>query len=285
MRVAMDKKELERIFPIAASEALACFNDGDLYLEKFFTNPRHIEMQLMGDIHGNTIFLGERDCTVQRRHQKLIEESPSPAITPKLRKKIGEIAVRGARSVKYHNAGTMEFLFDNGNFYFMEMNTRIQVEHPVTEMVTGVDLIRQQILVAAGEKLDFAQKDIQLQGHSIECRINAEDPFDNFKPSPGTIGDFNMPGGIGVRVDTHCYNGYVVPPYYDSMLAKLIVHAPTREKAIMRMLRALDEFVIEGVKTTIPVQKNILRHPDFISGNFDTKFLEIYPELLTCEYV
>ncbi len=285
MRVALDKKELERIFPIAASEALACFNDGDLYLEKFFTNPRHIEMQLMGDIHGNTIFLGERDCTVQRRHQKLIEESPSPAITPKLRKKIGEIAVRGARSVKYHNAGTMEFLFDNGNFYFMEMNTRIQVEHPVTEMVTGVDLIRQQILVAAGEKLDFAQKDIQLQGHSIECRINAEDPFDNFKPSPGTIADFNMPGGIGVRVDTHCYNGYVVPPYYDSMLAKLIVHAPTREKAIMRMLRALDEFVIEGVKTTIPVQKNILRHPDFISGNFDTKFLEIYPELLTPEYV
>ncbi|MFC1586104.1 acetyl-CoA carboxylase biotin carboxylase subunit, partial [Fibrobacterota bacterium] len=214
-----------------------------------------------------------------RQHQKLIEESPSPVVTPRLRKKIGEMAVKGARSIGYHNAGTMEFLFDRNNFYFMEMNTRIQVEHPVTEMVTGVDLIRQQIVVAAGEKLEFTQKDIRLQGHSIECRINAEDPFNKFRPCSGRITDFKLPGGIGVRVDTHCYNGYTIPPYYDSLIAKLIVHAPTREKAITRMLRALDEFKVGGVKTTIPILKRIMHHPKFKSGKFDTMFLEKCPEL------
>lgn len=280
MRVIHSATELEKLFPVAISEALACFGNGDMYMEKYFTHPRHVEAQLIGDHHGNIVFLGERDCTVQRRHQKLVEESPSPALSEKLRKKMGEQAVRGARSVGYYNAGTMEFLFQDDNFYFMEMNTRIQVEHPVTEMVTGVDLIRQQILVAAGEPLEFNQEDIQLKGHSIECRINAEDPFNNFKPSPGTITDMNFPGGIGVRVDSHCYAGYTVPPYYDSMIAKLIVHAPTRQKAIARMLRALDEFVVEGIKTTIPVQKRILQHPKFIEGGFDTGFLLQYPDIL-----
>ncbi len=283
MRFAFNKKELERNFPIASAEAIACFSNGDLYLEKFFTNPRHIEVQLIGDKHGNMIHLGERDCTVQRRHQKLIEESPSPVIDAATRKKMGELAAAGAAAVGYHNAGTMEFLYDDGNFYFMEMNTRIQVEHPVTEMVTGVDLIRQQLIVAAGEKLEFEQKDISVQGHSIEVRINAEDPFNDFKPSPGTITDFNIPGGIGVRVDTHCYSGYVVPPFYDSMIAKLIVYAPTRNKAIARMLRALDEFVIEGVETTIPLLRRILKHPEFQSGIFDTSFLEKHPELMAAD--
>ncbi|MBF0430833.1 MAG: acetyl-CoA carboxylase biotin carboxylase subunit [Fibrobacteria bacterium] len=283
MRQAANKEELRKVFPVASAEAMACFNDGSLYLERFFTNPRHIEIQLMGDTHGNMIYLGERDCSVQRNHQKLIEESPSPAVTPRMRKKIGELAVRGALSVGYHNAGTMEFLFEHGKFYFMEVNTRIQVEHTVTEMVTGVDLIREQILVAAGEKLEFTQKDIDLKGHSIECRINAEDPFNNFMPSPGTVTDFNLPGGIGIRVDTHCYNGYVIPPYYDSLIAKLIVRGPSRKEAIMRMIRALDEFVIEGVKTTIPVLKRIVRHPKFQSGDFDTHFLEEYPEIFAPE--
>jgi acetyl-CoA carboxylase biotin carboxylase subunit len=279
MRVARDEEELEAQFPIASAEAVACFNNGEMYLEKFFTEPRHVEVQLIGDKHGNMIHLGERDCSVQRRHQKLIEESPSPAVTPEIRQKMGELAVKGALSAEYFNAGTMELLYDQGKFYFMEMNTRIQVEHPVTEMVTGVDLIRQQIVVANGEPLEFKQEDITLQGHSIECRINAEDPFNDFQPCPGTLTDFNPPGGIGVRVDSHCYTGYVVPPYYDSMIAKLIVEAPTRAKAIDRMLRALDEFVIEGVKTTIPVLKRILCHEKFRSGNFDTKFLEQYPEI------
>ncbi len=283
MRMARNMDELKKAFPVASSEALACFNNGDLYLEKFFSHPRHIEMQLIGDMFGNMIYLGERDCTVQRNHQKLIEESPSPVITPKLRKKMGDLAAKGALSVGYYNAGTMEFLYEDGKYYFMEVNTRIQVEHTVTEMVTGVDLIREQILVAAGEKLEFTQKDINLKGHSIECRINAEDPFQNFRPSPGTVTEFNLPGGIGIRVDTHCYNGYVVPPYYDSLIAKLIVRAPSRKEAIMRMIRALDEFVIEGVKTTIPVLKRIVRHPEFQTGEFDTHFLENHPEIFMAE--
>jgi len=283
MRTAFNKGELEKAFSVASAEAVACFNNGDLYLEKFFVKPRHIEVQLIGDTKGNMIHLGERDCSVQRRHQKLIEESPSPALNATMRKKICETAANGAKHVGYVNAGTMEFLYENGKFYFMEMNTRIQVEHPVTEMVTGVDLIRQQLIVANGDELEFKQKDIMLQGHSIECRINAEDPYHDFRPSPGTITDFNLPGGIGVRVDTHCYSGYVVPPHYDSMVAKLIVHAPTRQKAINRMLRALDEFVIEGISTTIPVLKRILRNPEFVSGDFDTSFLEKHPELLIPE--
>jgi acetyl-CoA carboxylase biotin carboxylase subunit len=281
MRMAKNEEELRQLYPVATAEALSAFGNGSLYLERFFTQPRHIEIQLIGDKHGNMVHLGERDCSVQRRHQKLIEESPSPAVTPEIRKKMGEVAVRGALEAGYFNAGTIEFLYDTDNsFYFMEMNTRIQVEHPVTEQVTGVDLVRAQILVAAGEKLPFTQDDIKFNGHSIECRINAEDPFNDFKPSPGTLQTFHLPGGPGVRVDTHCYSGYTVPPNYDSMIAKLIVHAPTREEAIARMLRALDEFVIEGVKTTIPAHKRILRHPKFVKGDFTTKFLEEHPEIL-----
>jgi acetyl-CoA carboxylase biotin carboxylase subunit len=281
MRVALNEEELKKLYPVAASEALANFGNGSLYLERYFTEPRHVEIQLMGDKHGNMTYLGERDCSIQRRHQKLIEESPSPAVTPEVREKMGKVAVAGAKGAGYYSAGTIEFLFDNkdSSFYFMEMNTRIQVEHPVTEAVTGIDLIRAQILVAAGEKLEFSQKSITMAGHSIECRINAEDPWNDFRPCPGTITDFHLPGGMGVRVDTHCYSGYEVPPNYDSMIAKLIVHAPTREAAIARMLRALDEFVIMGVKTTIPLHKRILSHPLFVKGQYSTKFLEQHPEL------
>ena len=281
MRTAVNEEELKKVYPTATAEAASAFGRGDLYLERYFTEPRHVEIQLIGDAHGNMVHLGERDCSVQRRHQKLIEESPSPAVTPEIRRRMGETAVRGALEAGYVNAGTIEFLYDKDNsFYFMEMNTRIQVEHPVTECVTGVDLVRAQILVAAGEKLPFTQKDVRFDGHAIECRINAEDPFNDFKPYPGTLTVFHLPGGPGVRVDTHCYGGYVVPPNYDSMIAKLIVHAPTREQAIARMLRALDEFVIEGVKTTIPLHKRILRHPKFIAGDFSTKFLEENPGLM-----
>ena len=280
MRVAFSEEDLKKGYPTASSEALSAFGRGDLYLERYFAEPHHVEIQLIGDAHGNMVHLGERDCSVQRRHQKLIEESPSPAVTPDIRKRMGEIAVRGAFEAGYVNAGTMEFLLDkDGSFYFMEMNTRIQVEHPVTECVTGVDLVRTQILVAAGEKLPFRQKEVRFDGHAIECRINAEDPFSDFRPCPGTLSVFHLPGGPGVRVDTHCYGGYVVPPDYDSMIAKLIVHAPTRAQAIARMLRALDEFVIEGVKTTIPLHKRILRHPRFVAGDFSNKFLEQHPEL------
>jgi acetyl-CoA carboxylase, biotin carboxylase subunit len=285
MRVCMNKAELERNFPVATAEALSCFGNGAVYLERYFTEPRHVEIQLIGDKHGNMVYLGERDCSVQRRHQKLIEESPSPAVTPEVRAKMGEAAVKGALSCGYYNAGTIEFLFDakDSSFFFMEMNTRIQVEHPVTEMVTGIDLIKWQIRIAAGEKLPYTQKDISFRGHAIECRINAEDPYNDFKPSPGKITDFHLPGGLGVRIDTHCYNGYMVPPNYDSMIAKLIVHAPTRTEAIARMLRALDEFVILGIKTTIPLHKRILQHPRFAKGDYSTKFLEQFPELLLPE--
>ncbi len=282
MRVALNEAELNKLYPVATAEALSCFGNGSLYLERYFTEPRHVEIQLMGDRHGNMVHLGERDCSIQRRHQKLIEESPSPAVTPEIRAKMGEVAVAGAKGAGYYNAGTIEFLFDNKDksFYFMEMNTRIQVEHPVTEYVTGIDLVRAQIQVAAGEKLEFSQKTVEFKGNSIECRINAEDPFNDFKPCPGTITEFHLPGGIGVRVDTHCYSGYVVPSNYDSMIAKLIVHAPTRKEAIARMLRALDEFVIVGVKTTIPLHKKILSHPLFAKGDYSTKFLEQHPELM-----
>ncbi len=282
MRVAHSEEELKKLYPVAAAEAVACFGRGDLYLERYFTEPRHVEIQLIGDKHGNMVYLGERDCSIQRRHQKLIEESPSPAVTPEIREKMGKVAVAGARYAGYYNAGTIEFLFDSkdSSFFFMEMNTRIQVEHPVTEATTGVDLVRAQIQVAAGEHLEFTQESIQLFGHSIECRINAEDPNNDFRPSPGTITEFHLPGGMGVRIDTHCYSGYVVPPNYDSMIAKLIVHAPTREQAIERMLRALDEFIIVGIKTTISMHKRILRHPKFAQGEYSTRFLELYPELL-----
>jgi len=274
MRVAKNEAELAGAFETARAEALAGFGNPGLYLEKYLVRPRHVELQVLGDKHGHAVHLGERDCSIQRRHQKLVEESPSPAVDAALRARMGGAAADAARAVGYDSAGTIEFLLEDGEFYFMEMNTRIQVEHPVTEMVTGVDLIRQMIRVAAGEELPFAQEDIVLSGHAIECRINAEDPAKGFMPFAGTIGALNLPGGIGVRVDSHVYQGYAIPPYYDSLLAKLIVHAPNRQMAIDRMRRALAEFVVEGVRTTIPFHLALLADPVFRSGDFDIKFLE-----------
>ncbi len=276
MRVVMDEAEFANAFVMAQAEALASFSNADVYIEKYILQPRHIEVQIMADEKGNAVYLGERECSIQRRHQKLIEEAPSVIVDEALRREMGEMAIAIAKSVRYRNAGTIEFLMDeNRKFYFMEMNTRIQVEHPVTEMITGLDLVKEQIRVAAGETLSFSQKDIAIKGHSIECRINAEDP-EKFTPSPGTITAFNPPGGMGVRVETAAYTQYVIPPYYDSMIAKLIVHAPSRDEAIMRMMRALDEFIIEGVKTTIPMHKRILADPDFQKGDISTKFMERY---------
>ena len=281
MRVVESMDGLDSNYQMASSEALASFGNGGVYMERYFTEPRHVEIQLMADSHGHAVALGERDCSVQRRHQKLVEESPSPAVDAKIRKAMGDAAVKGALAANYCGAGTMEFLLDSdGSFYFMEMNTRIQVEHPVTEMVTGTDLVREQILVAAGEKLSFTQKDIVVRGHSIECRINAEDPSHGFRPCPGPIEALHVPGGPGVRWDSHIFAGYVVPSSYDSMLGKLIVHAPTRTQAIDRMLRALDELVVKGPATTAMLQKKILDSAVFRSGNFSTKFLEEYPQLL-----
>ncbi len=277
MRVAHNDASLIQGYNAARAEAEAAFGNGDLYMEKFIVNPRHIEVQIIGDQHGNVVHLGERDCSVQRRNQKLIEESPSPVMlnNPKLRAKIGAAAVKAAKAANYTNAGTIEFLYtQDGDFYFMEMNTRIQVEHPVTEMVTGIDLIKEMIRVAAGEKLSVQQSDISLKGHAIECRINAEDPALNFAPCPGTLNLFIPPGGRGVRIDSHAYTGYKIPPYYDSMIGKLIVHGNDRKEAIAIASRALEEFVIEGVKTTIPFQKKILRHRSFVAGNYDTGFIE-----------
>jgi acetyl-CoA carboxylase biotin carboxylase subunit len=246
-----------------------------MYMEKFLVNPRHIEFQILADEYGNVVHLGERDCSMQRRNQKLLEESPSPALSPKLRATMGEAAVKAAKAAGYTSAGTIEFLLtDDNKFYFMEMNTRIQVEHPVTEAITGLDLIKMQIAIAAGEKLPVTQKDVTFTGHAIECRINAEDPERNFIPNPGKITNFIPSGGIGVRVDTHVYSGYTVPPYYDSMIAKLIVHAPTREEAIARCQRALAEFSIEGVKTTIPFQQMLLSCRGFRARNYNTGFVE-----------
>lgn len=278
IRVARNKEELIKGIQITQKEAEAAFGNPGLYLEKFIETFRHVEVQVLADKHGNVIHLGERDCSIQRRMQKLIEEAPSPAIDEKLRAKMGEAAVKAAEAVNYRGAGTVEFIFDHieRKFYFMEMNTRIQVEHPVTEMITGVDLIKEQIRIASGEKLQYKQKDIQFNGWSIECRINAENAAKNFMPSPGKIEMYMPPGGFGVRVDSAVYNGYTIPPYYDSMVAKLIVHANTREEAIERMKRALDEFLIEGVHTTIPFHSKVMEHPVFKSGDFDTKFLETY---------
>jgi acetyl-CoA carboxylase biotin carboxylase subunit len=275
MRVVQAESDLERAFQIARSEASAAFSSGDLYLEKEIVGPRHVEIQVLGDQHGNVVHLGERECSIQRRHQKLVEETPSPAVDEFLREKMGGAAVSGAKSVGYFNAGTVEFLLDaRGDFYFLEMNTRIQVEHPVTEMVTGIDLVKAQIRVAYGEPLGFSQDDIVATGHAIECRINAEDPDHAFRPSVGTITAFHVPGGPGVRVDTHAYAGYAVPPHYDSLLSKLIVHGATREEAISRMLRALSEFVVEGIATTVPFHLRAIDHPDFRSGDITTEFVE-----------
>lgn len=278
MRVVMDEADFGNAFIMAQTEAHAAFSNADVYIEKYILQPRHIEIQLIVDEKGNAVYLGERECSIQRRHQKLIEEAPSVIVHEGLRKQMGEMAVAVAKSVKYRNAGTIEFLMDeNGKFYFMEMNTRIQVEHPVTEMVTGIDLVQEQIRVAAGLPLSFTQDQIKIKGHSIECRINAECP-DKFTPCPGTMTAFNPPGGPGVRVDTAAYTQYVIPPYYDSLIAKLIVHAGTRGDAIIKMRRALDEFIVEGVKTTIPMHKKILDDPDFRQGNISTKFMERYHE-------
>ncbi len=276
IRIVHKEEELEGAYNAARQEALLFFGNDGVYIEKFIENPRHVEIQILADQHGNIVHLGERDCSIQRRNQKVIEESPSPAetMTPQLRQKMGEAAVKAARAVNYYNAGTIEFLLDkNGDFYFMEMNTRIQVEHPVTEWVTGVDLVKHQILIAAGERLPFEQKDISVRGHAIECRINAENPKYNFRPSPGVITSLHMPGGPGVRVDSAVYQGYETTPHYDSMIAKLIVHAPTRLEAIKKMRWALAEFIVEGVDTNIDFQLNLLRDEDFVSGNFDVGFL------------
>lgn len=277
MRIARNDPSLVLGFHSARSEAEAAFGDKTVYLEKFIENPRHIEIQILGDTHGNLIYLGERDCSIQRRHQKLIEESPSLSIDDAMRKRMGEAALAICRESNYHNAGTVEFLLDShGDFYFIEVNARIQVEHTVTEMVTGLDLIQEQILLAAGEKLRWKQEDIQTRGHCIECRINAEDPDNNFQPAPGLVELFVPPGGPGVRVDSHVYSGYRIPSHYDSMIAKLLTWRPTREEAIRTMIRALDEFIIQGLPTTIPLQRRILSHSDFRAGTHDTGFVERY---------
>ncbi|MED1950739.1 acetyl-CoA carboxylase biotin carboxylase subunit [Brevibacillus centrosporus] len=277
MRVAVDDEDLEKAIRQAQNEAKTAFGNPGVYLEKFVEGPRHVEIQVMADKHGNAVYLGERDCSIQRRHQKLIEEAPSPALSEELRKQMGEAAVAAAKAVSYHGAGTVEFLLDkHGKFYFMEMNTRIQVEHPVTELVTGFDLIKEQLTVAAGQPLSFTQEDIVLDGWAIECRINAENPAKNFMPSPGRITEYLAPGGFGVRVDSAAYAGYSIPPYYDSMIAKLIVWGKDRNEAIERMKRALGEFVVEGITTTIPFHLKVLEHEVFVSGHFDTKFLETY---------
>jgi len=274
MRIVHEEKDLGTLYRTAHKEAFAAFGNGDLYMEKYITEMRHIEVQLLADNYGNIIHLGERECSIQRRHQKLIEESPYVFADAKFRKKVGDLAIKAAKAMKYQSAGTVEFILDKDNkLYFMEINTRIQVEHPVTEMVTDIDIIKEQIKIAAGAKLEKKQQDIKYSGHSIECRINAEDPV-RFIPQPGYISLFIPPGGPGVRVDSAAFTGWTVPAHYDSLIAKLIVHGHDREEAIARMRRALNEFIIEGIKTTIPFFLKILENPDFISGNFNTQFLE-----------
>jgi acetyl-CoA carboxylase biotin carboxylase subunit len=274
MRIVREESELHGSLELAQTEALSAFKNGAVYIERYIERPRHIEIQILADEHGNVIHLGERECTIQRRHQKLLEEAPSPVISRELRDRMGAVAVKACQEIGYSSAGTFEFLLDeDGSFYFMEMNTRIQVEHPVTEMVTLADIVRNQIRIATGENIGYRQEEVQIVGHSIECRINAEDPV-KFTPSPGKITAFNIPGGPGVRVDTAVYPGYVVPPYYDSMIAKLIVHARTRELAIARMRRALEMMVVEGIKTTIPLHLKIMADEKFQKGEFSTKFME-----------
>ncbi|MBM3269770.1 MAG: acetyl-CoA carboxylase biotin carboxylase subunit [Candidatus Sericytochromatia bacterium] len=275
MRVVHNPRKFLDELGMAQSEALAAFGNGEVYLEKYLEEPRHIEIQILADRYGKCIHLGERDCSIQRRHQKLLEEAPSPSLTPRLRARMGEAALKAVKALSYEGVGTVEFLLDKyGNFYFMEMNTRIQVEHPVTEMITGLDLVTRQILVAAGEPLAIKQEDVQLRGHAIECRINAEDPARDFRPSPGTIDAYVPPGGPGVRVDSHCYPGYTIPPHYDSMIAKLVVWAEDRDRAIARMQRALGEYAITGVRTTIPIHQRILENAFFRKGEVYTNFLQ-----------
>ena len=274
MKIVRERSAVKQGFRTASAEAAAAFNNGDMYLERYVEKPRHIELQIVADEHGNIIHLGERECSVQRRHQKLIEESPSPALTPQLRERMGKVAIDAMKKIAYNNVGTIEFILDErGEFYFMEMNTRIQVEHPVTEQVTGVDLVRTQILLAAGEKLHLKQSDVKMQGHAIELRINAEDPV-TFAPSPGKITAYNPPGGLGVRVDGMAYEQYKVLPFYDSLIAKLIITADDRDKAIKRARRALAEYVVEGIRTNVPFHKQLLAHEDFVAGQYDTRIVE-----------
>ena len=278
MKLARSAAELPGAFQLASAEAQACFGNGDLYLEKFVVKPRHIEVQVLGDKFGNVVHLGERECSLQRRHQKVLEEAPSPLVDPDMRARLGEAAVSAAKAIGYSSAGTVEFLADKDKkFYFIEMNTRIQVEHPITEMITGVDLVKQMILSAAGEPLPFKQEDIRFEGHAIECRINAEDPF-TFAPSPGLITGYHQPGGFGVRVDTWVHDRARVLPYYDSLIAKLIVVGVDRDEAIKRMRWALDQYVVEGVRTTVPFHREVLRDPEFLSGDFDTGYIERFLE-------
>lgn len=275
MRTAYSSEEFEQSFQTAQKEAQMAFGDGTMYIEHYVENPRHIEFQILADHYGNVIHLGERDCSIQRNHQKMIEESPSVALSEELREEMGKAAVKAAKAAGYVNAGTIEFLLDkNGSFYFMEMNTRIQVEHPVTEWVTGIDLVKEQIRIASGEKLSYTQEEVRLDGHAIECRINAENPEKGFRPSPGTITDMYLPGGKGIRIDSAVYSGYCIPPYYDSMIAKLIVWAENRQEAIRKMQSALGETVIEGIDTNIDYQYEILNHPDYLSGNVDVEFIQ-----------
>lgn len=276
MRVIYSEDELETNFLMAQKEAKASFNDDSMYMERYVVNPMHIEFQIIADEFGNTVHLGERDCSIQRRHQKIVEEAPSAALTDELRERMGEIAVKAAKAINYRNAGTVEFLLERtGEFFFMEMNTRIQVEHPITEMITGVDLIKKMIEIASGMPLGMTQEDVRLNGHSIECRINAENPAKGFRPSPGKIDYLHMPGGKGIRIDSAIYNGYSVPPLYDSMLAKLIVHADTREEAILKMNSALGEFVVSGIDTNIDFHIELINEPEFLTGDYDTSFIEV----------
>lgn len=279
MRIAADLSEFENHFRLAQQESINAFGDNTMYIEKYIEEPRHIEIQILADKFGNVLWLGERDCSVQRRHQKMIEESPCAIMTEELRKRMGETAALAAKAAHYENAGTIEFLLDkHRNFYFMEMNTRIQVEHPVTEMVTGIDLVKEQIRIAAGEPLRLRQEDIVLKGHAIECRINAEDPQRNFMPCPGTVKDLHFPGGNGVRIESALYNGYTIPPFYDSMVAKVIVHGEDRADAIRKMRSALGEVVVDGITTNLDFQYDMLNHPVFLSGNINTHFIPEYYE-------
>ncbi len=279
MRVANNDEELEQNIVLCRQEAEKFFGNPDVYMEKYLVNPRHIEVQIIADKFGNVVHLGERDCSIQRRHQKLVEEAPSPAVSEEVRKKLGDAAVRAAKAANYEGVGTIEFLLDKDkNFYFMEMNTRLQVEHGITEMISNVDIVREQINIAAGNPLSFKQEDIKLYGHAIECRINAEDPERNFLPAPGEINGYIPPGGFGVRVDSHVYSGYKIPPYYDSLISKLMCWAPTREEARRRMYRALKEYVITGVKTTLPFYQELIEDEVFISGKFDTGFMNTYKQ-------
>jgi acetyl-CoA carboxylase biotin carboxylase subunit len=277
MKVVPQEDQLESLMSQAASEARSAFGDDTVYMEKYLGDPRHIEFQVFGDGNGKAIHLGERDCSLQRRHQKVLEEAPSPVITPQERERMGGIVAKAMADMGYRGAGTIEFLYENGEFYFIEMNTRLQVEHPVTEMISGIDLVREQIRVAQGDGLSCSQDQIRLHGHAIECRINAEDP-QTFVPSPGLVKNYVAPGGMHVRVDSGLYTGYRVPPYYDSMIAKLIVYGTTRERCIMRLKRALEEFVVEGMKTTVPLHQRIVRDPEFLAGDYTIKWLEAWLE-------